>query len=371
MTGETDLLVVGGGLWGMAAAWRCAERGAHVRVIDDGEPSAGSVAAGMLGPWSEMEDGQTALNAMLHASAEAWPAFARRLAEATGVDLGYLRSGAVLVAARPEHIGAVRHRLTSMAALGSPRPWISGSGMRAIEPGLSPRVAGGADLPDEHQVDPRRLLGALRTALHGAGVEVVRDVAVAARRHLVELASGRHLRAGRVLIASGWSATLLSARVSLRPVKGQILRLGVPPGGRTSIQRVVRTPSVYLVPRADGEVVVGATSEEASDRRVSAGAIHRLLDEATHAVPDVRELELKEAAAGLRPTTTDGLPALGEDEDGVLWAAGGFRHGVLLTPCVAGAIAELAGSGGLPGWALPFSPRRFGVHEAQVTCASR
>lgn len=371
MTGGPDLLVVGGGLWGMAAAWRCAESGARVRVIHDGGLPAGSVAAGMLGPWSEAEDGQAALNAMLRAAAQAWPGFARRLAEATGVDLGYLRSGAVLVAARPEHIGAVRHRLTSMAALGSARPWISGSGMRAIEPGLSPRVAGGADLPDEHQVDPRRLLAALRDALHRADVEVVRDSAVAVRRHAVEPASGRQLRAGRVLVASGWTATRLSARVTLRPVKGQILRLGAPPGEETPIRRVVRTPSVYLVPRPDGELVVGATSEEAGDRRVSAGAVHRLLDEAIHVVPEVRECELREAAAGLRPTTTDGLPVLGEDEDGVLWAAGGSRHGVLMTPIIAGAIAELAGGGVLPGWALPFSPRRFGVHEAQVTCASR
>ena len=371
MTGGTDLLVVGGGLWGMAAAWRCAEGGARVRVIHDEGVSAGSVAAGMLGPWSEAEDGQAALNAMLRAAAQAWPDFADRLAEASGADPGYLRSGAVLVAARPEHIGAVRHRLTAMGALGSPSPWLSGSSLRAIERGLSPRVAGGADLPDEHQVDPRRLLAALRDALHGAGVEVVHDAATAAQRHVVELASGRRLRAGRVLIASGWTATRLSARVTLRPVKGQILRLGVPPGGEMPIRRVVRTPSVYLVPRADGELVVGATSEEASDRRVSAGAVHGLLDEAIHVVPDVRELELREAAAGLRPTTTDGLPVLGEDEDGVLWAAGGSRDGVLMTPSVAEAIAELAGSGVLPGWALPFAPRRFGVQQPQVVCASR
>lgn len=370
MTGGPDLLVVGGGLWGMAAAWRCAESGARVRVIHDGGPPAGSVAAGMLGPWSEAEDGQAALNAMLRAAAQAWPGFASRLAETAGVDSGYLRSGAVLVAARPEHIGAVRHRLTSMAALGSPRPWISGSGMRAIEPGLSPRVAGGADLPDEHQVDPRRLLSALRTALHGAGIEVVHDSATTVRRHLVELASGRRLRAGRVLVAAGWTATRLSARVTLRPVKGQILRLAAPPGGDTPIRRVVRTPSIYVVPRADGELVVGATSEEASDARVSAGAVHRLLDEAIRAVADVRELELREASAGLRPATPDGLPVLGEDAGGVLWAAGGSRHGVLMTPSAAEAIAEVAATGAPPGWTAPFSPRRFAAPDRQVTCAS-
>lgn len=371
MTGGSDLLVVGGGLWGIAAAWRCAEDGASVRVIHDGGPSAGSVAAGMLGPWSEAEDGQPALNAMLRVAADAWPGFADRVAAAAGVDPGYLRSGAVFVAARPEHIGAVRHRLTTMGTLGSPHTWASGSALRAIEPGLSPHVAGGADLPDEHQVDPRRVLDALRAALHAAGVEVVHGPAAAVRRHAVELASGERLGAGRVLIASGWTATRLSARVAVRPVKGQILRLGAPPGGSPPIRRVVRTPSVYLVPRADGELVVGATSEEASDRRVTAGAVHRLLDEAIHVVPDVCELEMREASAGLRPTTMDGLPVLGEDDDGVLWAAGGSRHGVLMTPTVAAAVARVAGGGVIPEWALPFSPRRFSVQLRRVACASR
>ncbi len=370
MRGAADLVVVGGGLWGMAAAWLCSAGGARVQVVHDGDPAAGSVAAGMLGPWSEAEDGLPELNAMLRLSARRWPAFALRLAAASGVDVGYHRSGALLAAARPEHIGVVRHRLSVMSAHAPARPWLPGSVLRAIEPGLSPGVAGGVDLHDEHQVDPRRVLDALGRASREAGVEVVGDAATGVSRHAVELASGRRLRAGRVVIAAGWAAARLGRRVVLRPVKGQILRLGAPPGGNLPVRRVIRTPSVYLVPRAGDELVVGATSEEAGDRRVSAGAVRRLLDEAIHVVADVRELELREISAGLRPVTPDGLPVLGEDVDGVLWAAGGSRNGVLMAPSAAEAIADITATGSPASWAIPFSPARFAASDREVTCAS-
>lgn len=371
MTGAADLVVVGAGPWGLGCAWRCAAEGARVRVIDDGRTSAGWAAAGMLGAWSEAEEGREALNSILRRAVEAWPRFADGLARAAGVDSAYLQSGTVYVAHRPEHIGAVRHRLAAMTGGGEPRRWVSGPDLRGIEPGLSPRVAGGADLFDEHQVDPRRLLDALRGAVRASGVEIVRDTATAVRGHAVALASGGRLRAGRVVLAAGWASGRLSARVALRPVKGQILRLAPPPGEPMPIRRVVRTPSVYLVPRADGELVVGATSEEVGDRRVTAGAVHRLLDEAIHVVPGVRDMEWREAAVGLRPATTDGLPVLGEDADGVIWAAGGYRHGILMSPSVAEAIAQVVAGGDLPEWTRPFSPARFRVGRPEVPCASR
>ena len=191
------------------------------------------------------------------------------------------------------------------------------------------------------------------------------------RRDAVALASGQTLRAGRVLLAAGAGAARLGSRVRVRPVKGQILRLAAPEGATLPIRRVVRTPAVYLVPRADGELVVGATSEEAGDRRVEAGAVQRLLEEAIHAVPGVRDLEWGEAAAGLRPATADGLPALGADEDGLLWATGGYRHGVLMTPCAAEAIAAIVAGEGPPDWATPLSPARFSGRTAEAACASR
>ncbi len=183
MTGDAgDLIVVGAGPWGLACAWACAAAGARVRVIDDGTPPAGWVAAGMLGSWSEAEEGRNALNVLLARSAEAWPGFARTLHAASGVDPGYLTSGTVLVAHRPEHVGAVRHRLARMEDGGPAPAWCPGARLREIEPGLSPRVAGGADLAGEHQVDPRRLPAPLRAAAEAAGVAFVAGTAGALRR---------------------------------------------------------------------------------------------------------------------------------------------------------------------------------------------
>jgi len=155
--------------------------------------------------------------------------------------------------------------------------------------------------------------------------------------------------------------------VPVRPVKGQVLRLAPRPGRDAPIARTVRTPAVYLVPRPGGEVVVGATVEEAADRTVTVGAVHDLLDEAVRVVPDVRELALIEAAAGRRPATPDGLPALGVDpEDGLVWAAGGYRHGILLAPLAAHAVARAA-AGRPPEPALvPCAPTRF---VSEVACA--
>ena len=358
MSDGVDLVVVGAGPWGLACAWRCAARGARVRVIDDGRPPAGRVAAGMLGAWSEAEEGRDTLNGLLHRSAQAWPRLADDLARAGGRDPGYRRSGTVSVADRPEHIGALRRRVAAPSGAGATPRWVSAASLRAIEPGLSPAVAGGIDLPDEHQVDPRRFLEALIHAARASGVEVLRDVVRSVRGDRVALAAGGDLRAGRVVLAAGWAAGRLGVRSDMRPVKGQILRLAAREGDDTPIRRVVRTPSVYLVPRDDGELVVGATSEEASDLEIGAEAVHRLLDDAIHVVPGVRDMRWREAAAGLRPATGDGLPIVGEDDDGVIWAAGGYRNGILLSPSVANAVTALVSGDEAPDWARPLSPSR-------------
>lgn len=357
--------MIGAGPWGLAVAWRAARAGAEVTVVDDGAPPAAHVAAGMLGYRSEAVEGEDALYELLGRAAAAWPTFARRLEADSGCDTGFRPSGAVLAASRPEHVPVVRRRLAALEAWGEPAPWLTPSRLRAIEPGLGPAISGGADLPDEHQTEPRALLRALRSGCERAAVRVVAGRATSLLREpLVSgaaLEDGRELRAGRVVLAAGWAAGRLADRVPVRPVKGQILRLRAAGDAPVPIRKTVRTPTVYLAPR-DGEVVVGATSEERGDTTVTARAVADLLEEALRAVPELGELELAEARAGLRPTTPDGLPALGEDPgDGLIWAAGGHRHGVLLTPLAAEAVAGVAAGRPLPAWAADLAPTRVRV----------
>jgi glycine oxidase len=358
-----DLLVIGAGPWGLATAWLAARRGARVTVLDDGRPPAAWVAAGLLGHLSEAADDDEALDALLARAAEAWPSMAEGLAGAAGLDPGYRRSGALLAASRPEHVAVLRRRLETIARRGRPAEWLPSSALRAIEPGLGPDVAGGAHLPEEHQAEPRALLAALRAACASAGAAVVPGRALALvggrRAEGAVLDDGTEARASRVVLAAGWDAGAVAGRVPVRPVKGQILRLRPADGAPLLLGRAVRTPSVYLAPR-DREVVVGATSEERSDTVVTAEAVHLLLDEALRVAPGLEELELAEASAGLRPTTPDGLPAIGEDpEDGLVWAVGGHRHGILLTPLAAEAAVGAAAGEPAPGWARVLSPARF------------
>jgi glycine oxidase len=356
------VIVVGAGPIGLMTAWRAARAGAQVRLLDDGGTPAGHVAAGMLGPWSEAEHRDGAMHDLMVAAARRWPDVARELAEDSGHDVGFTASGTLLVACRPEHMAPLRRHGEVVKGLDDPLEWRTGGELRALEPGLGTAVAGGYALKHEHQVDPRRLMAALRAANAARGVHsetggarrlVERDDAIVG----VETRDGTRFTARTTVVAAGWEASQLAEGVPLRPVKGQILRLF---GEDPPVTRVVRSADAYVAPRPSGEVVVGGTVEERGDRRVIAGAVSRLLEDAIALVPDLRELELREVAAGLRPATPDGLPAIGADRRaGLIWAAGAFRHGILLSPVIAEAAGGLAaGHDPLPGMA-PFSPRRF------------
>jgi len=367
--------VIGAGPWGLATAWRAAAEGADVTLVGDGAAPAAHVAAGMLGPWSEAEEGEEDLHALMVDALDRWPAFAEALAEASGRDPGFRRTGAVLAASRPEHVPLIRRRLQVLERWGAPADWRSGSTLRDAEPALGSAIAGGALLPDEHQAEPRALLGALRAAAAAAGVRQLTCGVSANWRGdtpVVRLEGGGAVAGRRVVIAAGWAAGRLAPGVAVRGVSGQILRLRGRPGVPVPLRMTVRTPSVYLAPR-DGEVVVGATMEEGADATVTAAGVAGLLVEALRAVPDIGELELAETAAGVRPATPDGRPVIGADPAApdLIWAVGGFRHGVLLTPLAAEAAAALAVGGAAPEWArqLAPSPTRQLAHPAATACA--
>ena len=353
--GAKDVTVVGGGVIGLAVAWRCAQRGLRVRVLDP-SPGAGAshAAAGMLAPVGEAAFGEEALARLLLDSARRWPAFSAELTAATGRDLGYRTEGTLTVASTADDLAEAERLCAYHRGLGLTVTASRPSALRDREPALSPRIRGGAHTPDDHQVDPRRLVVALREVLGAGGVPIVAAMPTAL--------SGVD---GDVVVVAAGCGTARLAGLPVRPVKGQILRLRSPTGEpcfRHVIRGYVDGRHVYLVPRADGEVVVGATAEERADPAVTAGAVLELLRAAIDLIPELGEYELVETLVGFRPATPDNAPLLGRRnaDPRIVVAAGHYRNGVVLTPVTADLIAGLIDTGVADPALEPFAPDRFG-----------
>ncbi|MEX0973606.1 MAG: glycine oxidase ThiO [Solirubrobacterales bacterium] len=359
-----DAIVVGGGVVGLCCAWRLAQRGARVAVLDRDRPPAGAtrVAAGMLAPVGELAFGEPRLLELTLAAAALYPGFVAELEAASGVSTGYRRDGALHVALDRDEAAELRrvHELQRSLDLGA--EWLPPRRCRELEPGLTPSLSGGVHAPGEGSIDPRALTAALLAALEAAGVELRTGTEVEAalfegeRLTGLRLAGGDELRAATVVLAAGaWSsqATWLPehTRPPVRPVKGQILELRARDGA-APCRRIVASERVYLAPRPDGRLIAGATVEEQGyDTAVTAGGVHELLREAYRLLPEVAEMELVEAAAGLRPGTADNLPLVGPAPiDGLFWATGHHRNGILLAPLAADRLAELLGGATAPGW---------------------
>ena len=370
---RADVAVVGAGVVGLAAAWRLARSGAEVVVIDAGaeRPAASRVAAGMIAPSGEASWGEEDLLRAGLESARRWPGWARQLSEAAGTELPYRRCGSLHVALDRDEAAELRRRAELHVRLGLPTRALMPSAARTLEPGLATAVAAAIEAPEEAEVDPRRLLAALAAATAGAGT---RRVAALAERvdpaaGRIELAGGGAVEAGAIVLATGaWAGLdLLAAgiRPPVRPVKGEILRLRAAPSA-LPCERIVVGERFYVVPREDGEVVVGATVAELGfDLRVSAGGVHELLREAYRALPELAELELVESAAGLRPGTPDNAPIVGELAPGLLFAGGLYRNGILLAPLVAETVAALVAGEAPPAEAGALTPGRFAQAGAE------
>jgi glycine oxidase len=356
---KADVIVVGGGVIGLTCAWRAAQRGLDVVVLDASTPGSGAtgVAAGMLAPVGELEFGEDRLLELTLASAELYPGFVAELEEVSGSEVGYRRSGALHVALDRDESEEVRRRHELQRSLGLEAKWLTRRSCRELEPGLAPSIAGGVHAPAEGAVDPRALCAALLAALEHEGAEVRSGAAVCQLRiegeriQGVLTEAGEEVWAGHLVLANGcWAGASdwlpPDARPPVRPVKGQILTLRGP-SSEPVCERIVASERVYLVPRPDGRLVVGATVEERGfDIAVTAGGIHELLREAYRLLPEVAELELIEVAAGLRPGTPDNLPLIGPGAlNGLVLATGHYRNGVLLAPLTAEQVADvLAGA---------------------------
>lgn len=385
MDAASDVLVLGAGVIGAAVAWQAASRGLRVRLVDP-EPGHGATwtAAGMLAPVTELHYGEESLLQLNLASARRYPSFVTELEATAGRSVGYATTGTVQVAWDSADLTALRDLCELQHRLGLSAELLTSRDLRGLEPALASGLPGGMLAADDHSVDNRALHGALLAAAERAGVLVVRRRAAElitefGRCTGVRLDDGRVLPAGAVVLACGaWSRRLGGMPPELqppvRPVKGQTLRLRW--ADRPLVTRVVRGSvkgsPVYVVPRASGEVVVGASAEEAGfDLRSRAGVVYELLRDAGALLPGLAEAEFVEVSTGLRPGSPDNAPVIGETGlPGLIVATGHYRNGVLLAPVTADAVADLLTSGRLPDAVAPFRPGRFRSGEPLAAEAS-
>ena len=337
-----EVRVLGAGIVGLAVAWELARRGHDVGVVDPGPGSGASyAAAGMLSPGGELWHGETALFPIARDSADLWPAWAGEL----GIEL---RPGTLLAALDAGDLQLVERQLALLAAHDSSARPLTRRELLACEPRLG-RVVGGALLPRDHSVDPRAVVAALRDRLGD---------------RIRPQASGT---AAWTVVATG--ARLPAPYASLvRGVRGEVLRLRVAPADLPdrTVRAWVHGEQVYAVPRAVGELVVGATQQEHDGPPVvTAEGVWRLLDLARRLLPGLDRAELVEATARDRPGTLDNLPLVGPAaESGVVLAAGHYRHGVLLAPWTAGLVADHIEHGRVEDLV---DPRRFVVPTSNPT----
>ena len=377
---DTDVIVVGGGVIGTAIAWRAAIAGRTVTLIDPGtDDKASLVAAGMLGPVSESVFGEQDLLALNLHAIDRFPAFNAELEAASGQPTGLRTEGTLAVAYDSGDLAALDRLTEFRHSIGLTAERLDPRACRRLEPFLAPSTRGGVLATGDLSVDNRRYLAALQAAAARAGVRTVAgqvtDVAPGLARFRpsdrgVAADETVELSAPRVVVAAGWGTSRIEGvpdqiRKAIRPVKGQILRLrhpgSLPHIISHTVRAIVQGRDVYLVPRADGELVVGATQEERDDRDITAGAVHDLLRDAMTAVPAISELILAETSAGRRPGTSDNGPILGPlDPAGeLIVAAGHYRNGVLLSAVTADAVAALLADGQPHQAWTPFYPGRL------------
>ncbi|WP_214103683.1 glycine oxidase ThiO [Acrocarpospora catenulata] len=358
---DFDLAVIGAGVVGLSIAWRTARRGLRVVIVDP-DPGGGAThaSAGMLAPVSEVTYTEEPLLRLGLASLERWPGFAAELERDSGLRVDYRTDGTLDIGYGSDDMAQLDDLAAFEETLGLRVERLTGRECRKWEPMLSPAVRGGLLARDDAWVNPRRLVTALCAALTRAGASFVAARALELLPEGVRLAEGV-LRAERVVVACGARSPELLPGLPVRPVKGQILRLRGPGGFLSACVRGrVHGSPVYLVPREDGEITVGATMEELGfDARVTAGGVYELLRDAHELVPGVAELELAETAVGFRPGTPDNLPLIGALSPGRYVATGHHRAGVLLSPVTAEAMAGLLTGETPPALLDACDPNRF------------
>ena len=375
--GNKNISIIGGGVIGLGIGWQLAKAGASVTIYerDRAGRAASWAAAGMLAPLAEAHTEEPELLNLGCESLSLYPQWVEELATDAGMSIGYRVEGTLIVGLEADDTDQLRHLYEAQQHLGLDVNWLNGREARNVEPALSPRVTTAIHCATDYQVDNRLMVAALQRAYQACGGvlhENCRIQKIAIEKCVVtgvQTQNGFHETDVVVLSAGCWSAQIDGLPDAImppvRPVKGQMLALQMEEG--IDIKAVIRTvrarypTSVYLVPRADGRLIVGATSEEMGfDTRLTVGGMFELLRGAWEAVPGVYELPILETWAGLRPGSRDNAPILGKTPiENLIYATGHYRNGILLTPITAYEITTLILSGETPETIAPFQLDRF------------
>ncbi len=371
-THRPAVAIIGGGVIGLSLGWRLLEAGCRVTLVErNPETGRGAswAAAGMLAAGIEAEPTEEPLFQLARWSQSLWPGFAARLEAASGLPVGYDATGTLVCAFTRDQAEKLRHGIQFQRGLGGVFEWLHAGSAREREPGLAPNLVAAAFSPNDHQVDNRLLSAALAEAFRRAGGTLATGaeaaVDLAGGRAVGIVAGGTRHPADVVVLAAGaWSRLVpglpAEARPPTRPIKGQMLAVRMP-AEAPLVRHVIWGGHCYLVPRADGRLIVGGTVEERGfDTTITAGGLLSLLDDAWRTLPGIEELPIHETWVGFRPGSPDDQPILGETGiDGLLVATGHHRNGILLTPATAEAMAELILTGRTPDPIRPFGAGRF------------
>ena len=344
--------IIGGGVIGLSIGWRLRQAGCPVTIYERGQPGRGAswAAAGMLAAGIEAEPTEEPLFTLGRWSQSLWPSFTSELEDAAGRNIGYDATGTLVCAFTRDQAARLQRGIEFQSRIGGVFEWLTGRAARELEPGLAPNLVAAALSPHDHQVDNRLLGPALAIAFERAGGHLVHSLEAtldieAGRVVGVHTEESWHKVDVTVLAAGPWSRLVpglpKEAAPPVRPLKGQMLALTMPEGAPL-IRHVVWGANCYLVPRGDGRLIVGATTEEKGfDETITAGGVLGLLDDAWRTLPGIEELPIQEMWTGFRPGSPDDMPILGPAPiDGLVLATGHHRNGILLTPATAELIAD-------------------------------
>jgi glycine oxidase len=367
MKDSAEIVVIGGGVIGLTIARALALRGVHdVCLLERGAlgTEASSAAAGMLLPQVEA-DRQDDFFSLACRSRDLYPSFAAALLEETGIDIELDETGTLYLALTTHDQEEIENRYEWQTRAGLPVEFLSAAEARDLEPCISSSTLGALRFPKDVQVENRRLLNALANSVNRLGVRTVTETNVDAliieenRLRGVKTSRGVVDCAAAVVAAGTWSSFIQQAQsLTIEPVRGQMVCLEAKP---QLTHHIICSPRGYIVPRKDGRLLAGSTSERAGfAKQVTAGGISSILQHAHAISPAISSLPIVDTWAGLRPRSSDGLPVLGpcDEIDGLFYATGHYRNGILLAPLTGELISEAIVEGAASPLLVPFSPGR-------------